>query len=124
MGKRVVSASLLSLLLAAPICLEGSARTWQTGRLVAVEISGQHSISKSGRSRRDIWWTYTLRTRDRTYVAVSREDPARIGVSVNNPVRLSVETDRIYLLDPQGKQHILRIIRQEKSTSSYVPGRE
>ena len=114
MAKYVLAAPLLSLLLAAPLCPEASARPWQTGRLVAVEINGQHSLSRSGRSRRDIWWTYTLSTRDQTYFAVSRESPSRIGVAVNSPVRLSAEKDRIYLLDPQGKQHILRIIRQDK----------
>lgn len=106
-----LAASLLSFLLAAPLCPEMSAKAWQTGRLVAVEISGQHSVSKTGRSRRDIWWTYTLRTKDRTYAAVSRESPTRIGVAVDDQVRFSVETDRIYLLDPRGKEHILRLLR-------------
>ena len=113
-AKYARAASLLTLLLAAPLWTEVSARIWQTGRLAAVEINGQSSRSRKGTLYRDIWWTYTLSLGDRTYSGVSRESPVRMGLKVDSPVRFSPERDRIYFLDPRGKQHVLRIIRQDK----------
>jgi len=111
MRKYALCATILSLALFASPCEPLSARAWQTGRLVTVEISGQNSVSKSGRSHRDIWWTYTLRLKDRIYSAVSRESPTRIGVAVDDQVKFSVESNRIYLVDSRGKEHVLRVLR-------------
>jgi len=100
----------------APPLLEAAGRTWQTGQLVVSQINanGPNAQVRSRNPRGDLWWTYTLFTKDHAYVAVSRQNPARAGLNGSAPVKFFAENDRIYLLDPHGKLHILKIIRQDK----------
>lgn len=117
-GKLFPTAAILAISLAASLPAQVNLRHLQTGRVVAVKISGNgpNPQAKSQTQRRgDLWWTYSICAKDRTYVAVSRESPARAGLTTDSLVRFSVDKNQIYTLDPQGKRHILRILRQDKT---------
>jgi hypothetical protein len=105
------------LILAAPVLFATAAVDWQTGRLTTIEISGTGSGSQTTTrvKQDDLWWTYGICTGDRTYYAVSRIAPARMGLAIDSTVRFSATSSQITMLDSNGKRYVLRIIRQNNS---------
>ncbi len=90
---------------------------WQTGQLVAADLSGHTRYPKSqtrpqqgGRS--DIWWVYCFSTGTKAYSAVSRTSPDKANLVVGHSVQFQVERDRIQILDLKGRRHVMRINRQ------------
>jgi hypothetical protein len=118
-GKPLATSGVLAILLAASLSAQVNLRHLQTGRVVAVEISGNgpnpQAKSITQQQRGDLWWTYSICARDRTYLAVSRESPAKAGLTINSSVRFSVDKNQIYALDPQGKRHVLKILGQDRT---------
>ncbi len=97
-----------------------AATHWQTARVCSTELNGHGpnpSSTAKGSQRRDIWWTYCISSGEWTYTAVIRESPARSGMKIGNIVRMSVQKDRMQVLDNQGKRHVLRVIRQVKGAA-------
>jgi hypothetical protein len=117
-GKFLTAAILIALMFAATLTAAGEARRYQTGRLIAVEISGQgtspDSKTKLLPTRRDLWWTYCICAEDRTYMAVLRKSPAKTGLTVDSLVKFSADKNRIYVFNPQGQRHAMKILRQDR----------
>ena len=90
-------------------------RPTQTGRVLAAGMSG-HGKNSSATSRRwgkgDLWWNYCIAWQSQVYSVVSRESPAKTGLAVDTKVRFSVDKKQMFVLDPGGKRHALRILRQ------------
>jgi hypothetical protein len=112
-GKLFTMVGLAILSMSAAIQSAKVSETWQSGRVVAVEISGQGTGSQPQARREygDLWWTYNICAGDRTFRAALRESPTRSGLRVNSLVKLSAGKTQINALDSHGKRHILRIIR-------------
>jgi hypothetical protein len=102
---------------------ESKSRPWTTGRLVSTQLSGQGSTSagKGSRigNRSDIWWTCCISAGDKIYSATTRENPAKIGITPGNPVRIAIEKKLLYILESPNRIHILRIFRS--GTGSKCP---
>jgi hypothetical protein len=115
----VPAAAILAISLAASLPAQVNLQHLQTGRVLAVGISGNgpnpQAKSQTQQRRGDLWWTYSIRAKDRTYVAVSRESPAQTGLTANSSVRFTVSKNQIYTLDSRGKRHVLRVLRQDKT---------
>jgi hypothetical protein len=69
----------------------------------------------------DLWWTYTVCARDRTYVAVSRESPGRSGLTIDAEVKFSATKSRIAVTDPKGGQHVMLISRLNTTKGCPAP---
>lgn len=115
---RLLSAAILGmLLLCAPLSSEAPARKWQSGRVLAANLSG-YGPSTSSRSKHagkgDLWWTYCISSDGRTYSAVMRGSPARTGLEVNSPIRFSIVKNRMTVLNSRKESFVLRILRQGK----------
>jgi len=105
------------LLLAAPLISATAAIKWQTGRLIGLELNGQgSSLPDTAKIKRnDVWWTYGICTAERTYYAVSRVNPGRMGLAMDSPVKFYTGSNQI-TLDCRGVRYVLRIIRQNHGT--------
>jgi hypothetical protein len=122
-GKLFTTVVLAVLSLSAAIQSGKVNETWQSGRVVAVEISGQGTGSqpRAKGAYGDLWWTYNICAGDRMYRAALRESPTRSGLSVNSLVKLSAGKTQINAIDSQGKRHILRIIRVDMTRGCLQP---
>ena len=91
---------------------------WRKGKVLAAELNG-HGASPGATPKRakanDIWWTYCIAVGDSTYSAALRENPSRSGLAVNNTVRVAIQKNRLYVLDPHGRQLTLSLVRQGKA---------
>ncbi len=92
-----------------------AAINWQLGRLVTLELNGQGAANSSKAKNKDIWWTYGICTAGRTYYAVSRVHPNRMGLTVDSPVRFFVGSNQI-TVDVKGERFVMRVIRQNNGT--------
>jgi hypothetical protein len=87
-----------------------SAPKWQTGTLLATDISGYGGATKEMQPQSAaIWWTYCISSENQFYSAVSRSNPGRMKLSINKQVKFYVKQNRMTILDPNGKRYILRI---------------
>lgn len=98
----------------------GAALQWQKGRVLAAELNGHganpNAKSTAARSS-DIWWTYCVAIGDSTYSAVLRENPAKSGMAINSAVRAALQKDFLYVLNPEGNQLTLRVVRRGKGSA-------
>ena len=107
---------LILLLLVVPMISAPAAIKWQEGRLIGLELNGQgSSLPNTPKIKRnDVWWTYGICTAERTYYAVSRVNPGRIGLAMDSPVKFYTGSNQI-TLDSKGVRYVLRIVRENKS---------
>ncbi|MBZ5500021.1 MAG: hypothetical protein LAP85_26790 [Acidobacteriia bacterium] len=113
-GNYSTAACLLAFVFTASLPAQVKALPWQTGHVLSYEINGHGASSEAKVKRSDVWWTYSICTGDRTYVAVLRESPAVSGLTEGSPVKFYTDRNQLIYLDPAGKRHVLRIIRQNK----------
>ncbi len=93
-------------------------RPVQSGRVLAAGMSGhgKNPAGKTSRARKgDLWWNYCISSQGQVYSAVSRESPAKSGLTTDARVRFSIDRNQIYVFGPNGRRHTLRILRQLKA---------
>ncbi len=116
---KLVAGRLSRLLVLVCLCAPGvsspAAINWQSGRLVTLELDAQGASNSAKAKKNDVWWTYGICTAERTYYAVSRVHPNRMGLSVESPVRFFAGSKQI-TLDVNGTRYVLRILRQNNGT--------
>ena len=112
--KLLAAAFCLVFLTSALLCAQAGNRNLKSGRLLSTEITAYGANDKGKGSRADLWWTYCICAEDRTYFAVSRENPAKAGLTVNSELKFTATSDRMTVVDSKGKQHVMRITRQDK----------
>ncbi len=122
MKRRLLCLFVLSGVLWALAASTGTARSdtspVQSGRVLAAGISGhgRNPAGKTSRARKgDLWWNYCISSQGQVYSAVSRESPAKSGLTTDARVRFSIDRNQIYVFGPNGRRHTLRILRQSKA---------
>ncbi len=88
---------------------------WQTGRLVAANLSGHGTRGDPRRrteGRGDIWWVYCVSSDAKAYSAVSRVGPDKAGLAVDRPVQFTADRNRIVIRNTRGERFTMRIVRQ------------
>lgn len=114
----------LPAILVAALTLEAKTTktVWQNGKIVSVDLYGRGEIqakstgkTKSAHKNKDFWWTYCVGTGNRSYSAVLRKSPSKSGLRVNESVKFSASRNRLYVVNPQGKQYELRVLREDES---------
>ncbi len=120
-GSVALAILLLALIFNVPSWAAVSKRQWQDGCVLAADLSGHGSNpgthSSKGGHRPDIWWTYCITTKKKSYTAVMRAGPSQAGLKVNSAVRFSVTKDRIYIRNSRGEEYIMRIRRLDEGKS-------
>ncbi len=96
-------------------CAQDAPAGWQEGRVLAAELSGQGPPAKAKGNnppRHNIWWTYCVLSKGVSYTAVLRASPAKAGMKVGSTIRLSLSKNRMIVANPNGKNFVLRVMRQ------------
>jgi hypothetical protein len=94
----------------------------RTGRVISATVSGHGPAEVANKkkasrttNRTDIWWNYCVSTEGQSYSVLSRESPAKTGLTKNSLIRFSERKNRIYVVNPRGKRISLRILRKDRS---------
>ncbi len=113
-GALFLAAVFLASALSAPLSYALDKTQWRTGRLLAADLRGHGPASgnKPPTKRSDIWWVYCISEGEKAYSAVSRVSPAKAGLTVNSPIKFSVDRYRIQILNSKGERFVMRIVRQ------------
>jgi hypothetical protein len=99
--------------------IESATISWRSGRVISATLSGYGLTSyrsKKLASKTDIWWNYCIASESQFYTVVSREKPAKLGLTKDKTIRFSERKDRIYIINPAGKRVTLRIVRKGRTT--------
>ncbi len=122
--KRVWLIPIAAFLLAGAGLLSATdtANSWQSGRVISSGLSG-HGPSKEPTGKRipkvDIWWNYCISAERHSYSVLSREKPAKIGLTNNRLIKFSERKNQILIISPAGRQISLRIL--SKSNTAVCP---
>jgi hypothetical protein len=97
--------------------------SWQDGQVISAALNGHGSNSNTRGVRasghQEIWWSYCISNADQSYSVVSRLSPAKAGLLIDNPIKVSEKRNQLLILNSAGKQMELRILR--KSLSAKCP---
>jgi len=86
-------------------------QNWLDGRIALAEVSGQR-VGHGDHARSRLWWTYSVDAGGHTYVVVSRRSPSRLRLAVPGPVRVVPARDRVVLLDGEGREQQMQVVRE------------
>ena len=132
--RHAVLASVLALLPSVVLCAE-KARSWQTGKVVDTERSRyfagtvgngnttgtvqengtyQGSTNNSQTAVYRVYQTFAIEDETQVYMAEERlrwrwSKPANL--TVNGPVKFAIQKRKLYVLDDDGKEHEMEIIK-------------
>ncbi len=116
---KMIAGGFSRFLILACLCAHGvsspGAINWQSGRLVTLELNAQGASNGAKARNQDVWWTYGICTAERTYYAVSRAHPNRMGLAVGSPVKFFVGSNQI-TVEIKGERIVMRVIRQDNGT--------
>ena len=110
--KRMAVSNLIAFSLCGSVQAGLSAQAWRTGLVLSADLAGHGpgTNMRTGRpSRGDVWWAYCISSDGKSYAAVSRRSPARIGAKARNQVRFVISGTRMIVLDSRGGRHTLAL---------------
>jgi hypothetical protein len=89
----------------------------RSGQVVSASLNGHGSSTENKRARtsgQDIWWNYIISAEGQVYSVVSRENPAKTGLTANSSLRFYEAKNWIYIPKQKGKPIALKILSKSQ----------